>query len=203
MIVSTNTRGMPVHPMGPQSMARTRGRQRGLSIIETIVLMTAVAAMLGLCVMMLQLLFRLDSDSRARLDGATAVARLARQFREDLHRAKAAHMVDQPASKTVALRIEPGPDRTIEYQVKGDGKILRLESSKDKLVRRESYLIPRTLAIQLALKKDNGREFATLTVSRLATKNRTDPARPLEVVALLGKNRDLVAAAARAKGEKP
>src|SRR5437764_12509903 len=59
-----------------------RGRRpRGITIIETIVLMTAVAAMLGLCVLMLQLLMRLSVDSRAGLDGGTSLDRLARPVR--------------------------------------------------------------------------------------------------------------------------
>src|SRR3954447_8379490 len=94
-----------------------RGRRpRGITIIETIVLMTAVAAMLGLCVLMLQLLMRLSVDSRARLDGATSLDRLARQFRRDVHEAGAARQLERPAAKLAGLRLEPGPKHAVEYQ---------------------------------------------------------------------------------------
>ena len=62
---------------------------RGMTIIETIVLMTGVAAMLGLCVLMLQLLMKVDGQSRARLDGAAASA-FAADEHDDRH-------VEQPS----------------------------------------------------------------------------------------------------------
>src|SRR4051794_39123007 len=92
-------------------------RRRGITIIETIVLMTAVAAMLGLCVLMLQLLMRLSTDSRARLDGATSLDRLARQFRRDVHEAGMARQLERPAAKLLGLRLEPGPRHAVEYQL--------------------------------------------------------------------------------------
>jgi len=46
-------------------------------------------------------------------------------------------------------RIEPGPDRVIEYQVKGQNKVIRVESIKGKLVRSESYEIARGGPIEL------------------------------------------------------
>ena len=105
MIARPIARGRPIH-----------GR-RGISIIETIVLMTGVAAMLGLCVVMLQLLLKLDAQSRARLDGATAMARLAAQFREDVHASTTASLVDQPTGQPPRLRIEGGAGREIGYEV--------------------------------------------------------------------------------------
>ena len=106
-------------------------RPRGITIIETIVVMTAVAAMLGLCVLMLQLLMRLSADSRARLDGATSLDRLARQFRRDVHEAGAARQLERPAAKVAGLRLEPGPSHAVEYQLMENGKIARIETRGD------------------------------------------------------------------------
>jgi len=188
---------------GSPIASRSRSpRRRGITLIEIIVLMTGVAAMLGLTVLMLQLLLKLDGDSRARLGAAGMLARLAEQFRRDVHGASAARLVEQP-SRPAGLRIEPGPDRTIEYQVKGQNKVIRVESIKGKLVRSESYEIARGGPIELALEQEGGRRFATLTVDRQASKNRTDPPRLFEILAQVGRNRDRLAAAAPAAGGTP
>ena len=83
-------------------------------MIEMVVLMTGVAAMLGLCTVLLQLFMRLDADSRARVQGATAAARLAEQFRLDVHSARSARLVDgagrRQGSRRAAARAGCGPD---------------------------------------------------------------------------------------------
>ena len=140
MIARPIASGRPIH-----------GR-RGISIIETIVLMTGVAAMLGLCVVMLQLLLKLDGQSRARLDGATAMARLARQFREDVHASTAASLVDQPAGQPPRLRIEAGAGREIGYEVHGDSAVVRTETRKGARIRRERYDIPQSGSIRLSVR---------------------------------------------------
>ncbi len=185
-----------------RSIARGGPCRRGVTLIEMIVVMTGVAAMLGLTVLMLQLLLRLDGDSRARLDSASMLARLAEQFRRDVHGAGAARLVEQPP-RPAGLRIEPGPDRAIEYQVKGQGRVIRVESIKGKVVRSESYEIARGGPIGLALRQEGGRRFATLTVDRQAAKNHTDPPRLFEILAQVGRNRDRLAAAAPAAGGTP
>ena len=50
-----------------QAVRKARSR-RGISMIEMVVLMAGVATMLGICAVLLQLLMKLDADSRARLD---------------------------------------------------------------------------------------------------------------------------------------
>jgi hypothetical protein len=175
----------------------------GITIIETIVLITGVAAMLGLCVLLLQLLLKLDSQSRARLDGASAMARLAGQFRQDVHAATKASVVADPTARPAGLRIEPGTDRTIVYEIKGDATVVRVETLKGASVRRERYEIPRSGSIHLAVKQLGGRSFASLTVDRRVSKNQTDPPRLYEVLAVVGKNRGHDARAAAAAGAKP
>jgi type II secretory pathway component PulJ len=174
----------------------------GVTLIETIVLITGVAAMLGLTVVMLQLLLKLDGDSRARFDRAGMLARLAEQFRRDVHGAAAARLVEEP-SRPALLRIEQEPGRAIDYQVKGQSKVVRVESLRGKQVRTESYEVAQGGPIELALKQDGGHQFATLIVDRQVSKNRTDPSRLFEVLAQVGRNRDRRAATAAAAGGTP
>ncbi len=182
-------------------------RRRGITIIETIVLMTAVAAMLGLCVLMLQLLMRLSADSRTRLDGATSLDRLARQFRRDVHEAATARQLERPAAKLAGLRLEPAPRRAVEYQLMENGKIARVETRDENLVRREIYDIPRSGSAsgrsRLAITEHDGKQFAELRVDRQASRNPSDPERPYEILALVGKNASQLSDPAQQKGAKP
>ena len=113
-----------------------RGRPpRGITIIETIVLMTGRGrnARVSVC-SCFSLLMKLSVDSRARLDGATSLDRLARQFRRDVHEAGAARQLERPAAKLAGLRIEPGPRHAVEYQLMDNGKIARVETRDENLV---------------------------------------------------------------------
>ncbi len=189
----------------PANQSRIAGQglgRRGVTLIEVIVLMTGVAAMLGLTVLMLQLLLKLDGDSRARFDRAGMLARLAEQFRRDVHGAAAARLVEEP-SRPALLRIEQEPGRAIDYQVKGQSKVVRVESFRGKPVRTESYEVAQGGPIELALKQEGGHRFATLIVDRQASRNRTDPSRLFEVLAQVGRNRDRLAATASAAGGTP
>jgi hypothetical protein len=177
--------------------------RRGISIIETIVLMTGLAAILGLCTLMLQLLMKLDGQTRSRLEGANSFARLSAQFRQDVHDASAVRLMNKPQAKPVVLRVDLAKDRSIEYQVKREGTVLRIETQKGKPLRRESYEIPRCEAVRLAVEQEQGRELATIDVDLRASPLPTDPPRVLQIVALVGKNRDRLAVSATAGGGKP
>jgi hypothetical protein len=193
--------------MTPDIPRRSSGasRRRGITMIEMIVLMTGVAAMLGLCAVLLQLLMKLDADSRSRFTGATAAARLAEQFRHDVHRAHSAHLVkgQAGASRPVGLKLEPGGDRSIEYQANGDGLVQRLESRQGSNPRRERYEIPHSGPVKLSLADEKGHIFATLAVDRDVATDESNPPRAFEVTALLGKNQDRVSDAVRPAGGKP
>jgi hypothetical protein len=165
--------------------------------------MTAVAAMLGLSVLMLQLLMRIDADSRSRLEGATSLSRLASRFRHDVHAASKVSKVETPAAKRSGLHMEPGLNRAIEYQAQGDGKIVREESKGGKVLAHETYLVPRSGHLRMDLVEQDGQLFASLTVDRVVTKNRTDPVRQFEVLAQVGKNKDHKLGASGAGGIKP
>ncbi|MGC8640427.1 MAG: hypothetical protein ACP5XB_11185, partial [Isosphaeraceae bacterium] len=107
------------------------------------------------------------------------------------------------SSGPVGLKLEPGGDRTIEYQVKGNGLVQRLETRKGSNPRRERYELPHAGAVRLSLAEETGRRFATLALDRDVEANESNPPRAFEVTALLGKNRSLISRAARPAGGKP
>ncbi len=46
------------------AIGRKTGARRGISLLETLVVVTAVAAMLGLCAVTIQLLLRVSGDGQ-------------------------------------------------------------------------------------------------------------------------------------------
>ncbi len=175
----------------------SRSRRRGITLIEVMVLMTAVAVMLGMTVIVLQLAMKLDADGRGRLERSTALGRLSRRFRADVH---AAATIEAEKS---GLKIETRPGRSITYEVPGDGEIARVDTVDGKVAARETYLVPQSGASRLTLREVDGRRFAVLAVDAIARKNRIDPVRTLEILALAGKDRHSQRTEAKAEGGKP
>jgi hypothetical protein len=174
-------------------------------MLEMVVLMTSVAAMLGLCVVLLQLLMKLDADSRSRLVGATSIARLSEQFRRDVHGARSAHLAEHAhgSSTDAGLQLEPGTDRTIVYAVKGMGIVERVETRKGSPARRERYVLPHGGTVRLSLPEESGRTFATLAIDREVASDGSASTPSVEVTALLGKNNDRDSSAVGPAGAKP
>jgi hypothetical protein len=174
-------------------------------MLEMVVLMTGVAAMLGLCVVLLQLLMKLDADSRSQLVGASTVARLSEQFRRDVHGARAAHLAEHAQGSATAsgIQLDPGTDRTIVYNANGMGIVERVETRKGSRARRERYAISHGGTVRLSLPEESGRTFATLAIDREVASDGSALPPAVEVTALLAKNHDRDSSAVGAAGAKP
>jgi type II secretory pathway pseudopilin PulG len=176
---------------------RLQPRRRGMTLIEIMVLMTAVAVMLGMTVIVLQLAMKLDADGRGRLERSTALGRLSRRFRADVHTATAIEAVGS------GLKLEPNPGRSITYEVPGDGEIARVDAVDGKVAARETYIMPQSGEVRLSLRDVDGRRFAVLAVDTIVRKNRIDPVRTLEILALAAKDRHSPTADAKPEGGRP
>jgi hypothetical protein len=167
----------------PGCQHRNRG---GITIIEMVVVMSGVAAVLGLCAVTIQLLLRLSTDGQARLNAATTLERLATQFREDVHDCEAASHAEKSQGKggeTAAhLRLSIGPRRAVTYEAR-DGRVVRVESESGKSTRHESYALARGGLVQFQFRDQDSRRFVVLVVTQSPGKE------PLEVLALQGRNR--------------
>ena len=167
------------------------GARRGITIIEVIVVMTGVATLLGLCAVTLQLLLRVNADGQSRLGAATALDRLASQFRADVHAADSAQLVEKaggPPAPAPSLRLANGSRRLVTYEARA-GRVDRVESGTGKPTRHESYVLDRGAAVRFEHRDDGPRRFVAMVVTRRAGKEAVDPPRPLEVLALPGKDR--------------
>jgi hypothetical protein len=146
--------------------------------------------MLGLCAISIQLLIRLNADGIARYGAAVAIERLARQVRADAHASRTAQIPggDKVEGKAPSLRLFFEPSHVVAYEL-ADGGVVRTESQDGKVVRHELFTLPRGGDARFELRDLASRRLVALVVSRAAGPSQTEPPRPLDVVALLGKDR--------------
>jgi prepilin-type N-terminal cleavage/methylation domain-containing protein len=170
--------------------------RRGFTLIEMLAVMTCLAIMMGLCAVTIQVLLRTGADAQERRSTTSALGRLAERFREDVHASDEAMVM---ASKDLRLARGSRPRVAIVYEVE-DGRVARIESVDDTESRRESYLLGRGHTAAFEARDDGPRRFLALVVRREASPGHPDPASPLEVLALVGKDR---LEAPRSKGGQP
>jgi Tfp pilus assembly protein PilV len=164
--------------------------RRGITMIEVLIVVTCVSMMLGLCGVSIQLLMRLNGDGVSRYGAAVALERLAQQIRADAHASESGKIdVDQKAEgKPASLWLTFKPDHSVAYQSEGSA-VVRTESAAGKLVRHESYALPQSAVARFVLRDEGPSRLVALVVTRLPGKSQTEPPRPLEVVAHIGKDR--------------
>ena len=184
---------------------QTRSRaRRGITIIEVMIVVTGVTLLLGLCAVSIQLLMKLNADVQGRFGEAVALDRLGRQLRDDAHASQTAEILvaDQvkKAEQPAGLRLVLQPNHLVAYEF-GDGGVVRNESRAGKRVRHERFTLARGLGTRFELRDEGPRRLVVLVVTRPSGKSQTEPPRPLELVALLGKDRAVPAGAQGSKSQ--
>ena len=177
-------------------------RRRGVSLIELMVVMTGVAVVLGLCAVTIQALMKVNADAQARLNASEALARLASQFREDVHSSEHIELLaDTKSSGTKpskTLRIIREPHLVVTYEV-SPGRVARLESSSGKMSRHELFRVGKGRVVTFQRRNEGSRHFVALVISRESERGMPEPDHPLEVLALLGRDQP----ATQLKGSQP
>ena len=164
----------------------TRTRPRGYALVEMLVVMTMLAALLGLCGGMLHLLTRLDRAGRVVNDEASDLFRLARDFREDVH---AARDPGPPAASTERFGFALGDGRSVEYAAR-PGDILRTVKQGDRVVARELYRRTKRASVAFAVDRPNGAPaMAVIRVGRFPEGKPDGPERVQEIVAEFARDR--------------
>ncbi|MEN6407145.1 MAG: prepilin-type N-terminal cleavage/methylation domain-containing protein [Thermoguttaceae bacterium] len=152
---------------------------RGFTLIEMIVVMTAGAILLGIAVGMLHLLMRTEQTGRDRVGRTAAFAQLAEQFRTDA----AAALQFEPDRRRFIL-----PDqREATYQTVG-ATMDREERKDGRLLRRESFALTAGSSVTFKLDRRDAASWASLTVGVGESPSQRETC----VVALLGKDRRFV-----------
>jgi len=156
--------------------------RRGVTLIELMVVISVLAVLMGLCAVTIQLLLRVGSDTQARRSAAAALDRLAEQFREDVH------LCDDVQIRPAGVRLRLTPRVAVDYEVR-DGRVGRIESTDGQPSRHESYGLGKTNTAVFDRRDDGPRRFLALVVSHKGRAGQPEPPHPIEVLALIGKDR--------------
>ena len=120
-------------------------RRKGFSLVEVLVAITVGSVLLAVAVGLLYSLIEVDRTSREHLRLRIAAARLADQFRRDVH--AAVRLIAPPAEAEAgaeapaAWQLELPPDRAVEYRLEEDS-LLRTEQASGEVVKREWFRLP-------------------------------------------------------------
>jgi Tfp pilus assembly protein PilV len=190
----------------PPPTNRALAGRRGITITEVLIACVGVAIIMGLSAVSIQLMMKLNADLQRRYGAAAGFERLARILRDDARSGETAIVTSAPKTtgNSAMLRLAMGKDHAIEYQG-ATASVTRTEMKGGKPVAHETVSLPRGTAAQFELRKDGTRTFVVLVTSQAAGKSPIEqgsfePARTLEIVAQLGKDRVLATAA---RGGKP
>lgn len=165
--------------------------RRGITIIEVMIVVTGTTLLLGLCAVSIQLLMKLNADVQGRYAEAVALERLGHQLRADAHASRTAELVadkqDKAAAKPAGLRLTMEAGHVVEYGP-GDGGVVRTESRAGKRVRNERFSLARGAGVWSEVRDEGPRRLVVLVITRSSGKSQAEPPRPLELVALQGKD---------------
>jgi hypothetical protein len=168
---------------------RGGSRRRGITLVETMVLITGVAMALGLCAVTIQVLLRLSASAQSRLNAEVGLERLARQVRTDAHAAGDAEIKAKGPATAGGLQLTIAANHLVTFEPKGAG-VVRVESADGRVKRREVYAMDDASEIAFEIRPEAGRRFVALRLKKRTGKNTGGSIRPLEVLALVGKERD-------------
>ncbi|MGD0516285.1 MAG: prepilin-type N-terminal cleavage/methylation domain-containing protein [Thermoguttaceae bacterium] len=173
-------------------------RGRGFTLIEMLVAVTVGATLAGIAVLLLYALMKSHNSGREHLEYCQTLNRLAEQFRGDVH---SMQKTSPDATETLFdLLPNTADDTRVRYQCL-EGRIDRSELQGEKIVRRESYMLPQDM---MAAIKTEALGEATVAVIVITPKEQTEKiyrAGPVRIEAVLGRDWRLSKALPKASTE--
>jgi hypothetical protein len=145
----------------PSSVAR----RRGLSLIEAIVAMIIASTIFGMSVELLTLIKNETATGRDQALSAASLARLAEQFRADVHAANAISQ-NKTDGGLILWTMKMPDDKRVEYEPRAEG-LRRTEYRDDKVHARDTFVLPAT-ETRLELKPAEKPVEATLLIKERA-----------------------------------
>ena len=133
-------------------------RHRGIALIEILIVIMVSATLMGVGIGLMTLMLRLDQAARDQARWTSTLGRLADQFRQDVHAARAVRE-DHGRREAVELTLPGG--RTVAYRG-GPEKVVRRETSPPAAVREEPFAIPKGSTATFDVSRTSGQVVASL-----------------------------------------
>lgn len=137
-------------------------QRRGYTLIEMLVVVTVSAVLMGVAVQVLYLLARLERGGRESVGRATIVARLADQFRSDVH--AALRSMPAAGAEKSQWRFALAGDSAVAYRAL-PGEVERREQVAGKPARQESYALPAESVAEIVIRTEPAPTVASLVIT--------------------------------------
>lgn len=112
------------------------GRRAGVTLVEALVVISALSVVSTLCVTTICLLLRAEAGGARSLHGSLMLDRLANEFRRDVHAAERVVVPEDQPRPTLELTTPTG--KRISYSA-GSAGVERIEREGESVVHREDY----------------------------------------------------------------
>jgi hypothetical protein len=135
-------------------MPARASRRSGVSLVETLVVMSVAGVMMGLAIKTIHLLLGAEHEATKSVRYAASVTRLARAFREDLHAARAVELPAAEPGKPGALVVSTAAGQ-IRYEL-GSHVATRVETAGTGEAIRDAFYFPPGSRLQFAREGEPG-----------------------------------------------
>jgi len=156
-------------------------RRRAVSLVELLLAMSACTVILTMSAALLHRGMHAQSKTRAFVDVERNAWRLGTLFRQDVHQASTAQIMDQ--GDGVVLRLEFAEDRTIEYR-RSEDVITRVVLAGDAVKAREEFSFPAEAELTVR------RESQTIALSIVAPPGNNAYSVPVSIQVVARVSRD-------------
>ncbi len=138
--------------------------RRGVSLIETIVVISMMTTVIGLVGMTFHLLLRSEKLVSQSFVTERTISRLAIQFRDDVHQSETGALSNGSESDKPVLTLANATGTQIRYLVIADG-LARVLVTNDRVTARDDFRMP-DCHISLSAGSDDGSTLRRLVIER-------------------------------------
>jgi type II secretory pathway pseudopilin PulG len=152
--------------------------------MEMLAVIAIGSTMMAITTSALYLFVKTEGQGRQAYQQQTSLARLADQFRRDVHAAQGMTRTDGQTAEQAAWKFETGERQAVEY-LAGSGGIARLETDNGKIRRQEWYPLAEPWKVTLESKREEAVQMVSLRIAALPSAGHKAPGTPLRVDARL------------------
>jgi prepilin-type N-terminal cleavage/methylation domain-containing protein len=135
--------------------------RRGFTLVELVVVMTAVAVILTATSVLMHFVLQMDTEVRQRTHTVATVGRLAEQFRRDVHQARGEAVL---AGDHHAAELHLPGGRIVKWRVDEQRRLIRTEQARGIADREDSFTLPQGTTAGLESQSQGAARVVTIRI---------------------------------------
>ena len=161
--------------------------RRGLSLIEMVAAIGVISILAGMSITLIHSLLRVERTERVSLVQQNTLARLSREFRQDVRAAEATEPAGDVAQPLTSIVLKSSADEAIEYRIQDDS-IVRTWRRGEKVERVETFKLRSGASAHLMVSEKPSQPVVSLLIDRKMGKRGAGDSREFRVDARLGRD---------------